>query len=153
MDLTRNLRVDSVLRLNPTPPKVIDIGSTVADAVNLMRQEKVGCLLVTRAGELAGIFTERDLLKRVLAVGKPLSDPLTDVITEHPVSVLNKDSIRSAVMKMQGGGYRHLPVVDDANRPAGVISTTSKLRLVGVPRRRKATPRSALLARSRTAKA
>lgn len=122
MELTRNLMVDSVQRLRPSPPLLIDVERTVADAVDLMRTERVGCLLVTKNGRLVGIFTERDLLKRVLAVGKPLSDPLVEVITEKPVSVQSQDSISTAIHRMQHGGYRHLPVVDQANHPVGMLS-------------------------------
>ena len=122
MELSRHLRAENVARLNPTAPHQIDVGRSVVDAVELMRAERVGCLLVTRAGELVGIFTERDLLKRVLAVGKPLGDPLIDVMTEKPASVRINEPIRTAIRTMEEGGYRHLPVVDENNRPVGVLS-------------------------------
>ena len=122
MELSRHLRVENVARLNPTAPRQIDVSRSVADAVDLMRRERVGCLLVTRRGELVGIFTERDLLKRVLAVGKPLADPLIEVMTENPASVHINEPIRNAIRTMEEGGYRHLPVVDENNRPVGVLS-------------------------------
>jgi CBS domain-containing protein len=122
MQLVRNLRVDSVSRLGPTPPRRVEADATVADAVELMRTEKVGCLLVVRGGRLAGVFTERDLLARVLAAGKPLSSPVEEVMTPDPVTVQPKDSIRTAIKRMQSGGYRHLPVVDADARPVGVLS-------------------------------
>ena len=122
MELSRHLRVENVARLNPTAPRQIDVSRSVADAVDLMRRERVGCLLVTRGGELVGIFTERDLLKRVLAVGKPLGEPLIDVMTENPASVHINEPIRNAIRTMEEGGYRHLPVVDENNCPVGVLS-------------------------------
>lgn len=122
MELTRNLRVDSVSRLEPTPPLTVEVGQPVAQAVELMRRENVGCLLVCRDGQLAGLFTERDLMYRVLGLGKPLTTPVAEVMTPDPVTVLPKDSIRSAIRRLQHGGYRHLPVVDDDNRPVGVLS-------------------------------
>src|SRR3954469_22443633 len=76
MELSRNLRVDSVSRLEPTEPRGIDAGRTVADAVAAMREENIGCLLITDDGLLVGIFTERDLLTRVLAPGRPLDTPI-----------------------------------------------------------------------------
>jgi CBS domain-containing protein len=122
MELARNLRVDSVSRLEPTPPQGVELGQSVADAVALMRAEKVGCLIVRREGKLAGIFTERDLMYRVLGLGKPLTTPISEVMTPDPVAVLPKDSIRTVIRRMQQGGYRHLPVVDEENRPVGVLS-------------------------------
>jgi len=122
MELTRNLMVESVQRLRPTPPRQIEVERTVADAIEMMRIQRVGCLLITEDGLLVGIFTERDLLRRVLAVGKPLSDPLRDVITENPVTVQLGDSISTAISRMQQGSYRHLPVVDETNHPIGILS-------------------------------
>jgi CBS domain-containing protein len=122
MQWTHNLRVDSVSRLNPTAPRELDAAATVGEAVERMRAERVGCLLVVRGGRLVGIFTERDLLARVLAVGRPLTDPVAAVMTPDPVTVSPKDSIRTAVKRMQAGGYRHLPVTDEDARPVGILS-------------------------------
>jgi CBS domain-containing protein len=122
MELARNLRIDSVSRLHPTPPREIAADRPVAEAVGQLRRERVGCLLVVRDGKLVGIFTERDLLARVLAAGKPLTAAVGDVMTADPVTVGPKDPIRVAVKRMQAGGYRHLPVVDEENRPVGVLS-------------------------------
>lgn len=122
MEWMRNIRVESVRKLHPTPPRALDESATVADAVEVLRAEQVGCLLVTRLGELTGIFTERDLLTRVLATAKPLSTKLANAMTRGPVAVAENDPIRTAVVRMQSGGYRHLPVVDEGNRPVGVLS-------------------------------
>jgi CBS domain-containing protein len=122
MELSRNLKVDSVGRLGPTAPQEVAADRPVRDAVDRLRAANVGCLLVTRRGKLVGIFTERDLLTRVLAVGLPLSVPLTECMTPDPVTVGLKDSVRAAVRKMEAGGYRHLPVVDEAGRPVGILS-------------------------------
>jgi CBS domain-containing protein len=123
MELARNLRKDHVSRLEPTPPRMVDLGAEVAQAVELMRRESVGCVLVCdREGKLLGLFTERDLMCRVLAVGKSLNLPISEVMTPEPVTVKPKDSIRIAVRTMKSGGYRHLPVVDDERRPVGILS-------------------------------
>jgi len=128
MELARNLRKDPVSRLEPSAPHVVERAATVADAVNLMRQENVGCVLVCEAGRLIGLFTERDLMCRVLAVGKPLSLPIIEVMTPDPVTVLPADTIRVAVRKMKAGGHRHLPVVDENTRPVGILSVKRVVR-------------------------
>ena len=122
LELSRNLKCDSVARLQPTPPLAIDAAEAVAAAVEAMRTGHVGCLLVTRGVRLAGIFTERDLLARVLAAGLPLDTPVLWCMTPDPVTVEPKDSVRTAIKRMEAGGYRHLPVVDEGNRPVGVLS-------------------------------
>lgn len=121
-ELSRNLRVDSVSRLGPTPPLAVEDREPVAAAVEAMRREHTGCLLVTRAGKLVGLFTERDLLTRVLAPGLPLTIPMAECLTPNPVTVQPKDSVQTAIKRMEKGGYRHLPVVDEANRPIGILS-------------------------------
>jgi CBS domain-containing protein len=122
VELARNLKVESVCRLHPTPPYCIAPEQSVAEAVALMRQARVGCLLVCRGTTLLGLFTERDLMRRVLAAGKPLSLPLGECLTSNPVVVGLRDPVRLAVRRMEEGGYRHLPVVDEVGRPVGVLS-------------------------------
>jgi len=122
MELSRDLRVDSVSRLEPNEPRAVDAAGTAADAVAAMRQWNIGSLLVTEFGRVVGIFTERDLLVRVLAPGLPLDTPVRRCMTPNPVTVSPKDSVRTAIKRMQKGGYRHLPVVDEAGRPVGVLS-------------------------------
>jgi CBS domain-containing protein len=122
MDLAKNLKIDSVSRLVPTAPWQVRPQQTVAEAVDLMRKQRVGCVLVCSDRRLVGIFTERDLMRRVLAAGKPLTATVNECMTPSPVAVHSKDPISTAVRRMDEGGYRHLPVVDEAGRPVGVLS-------------------------------
>ena len=122
MELARNLKVDSVSRLNPPAPLRVGSAQTVAEAVRLMREAGVGYVLVCEGEKLRGIFTERDLMRRVLAEGKPLSVPVTSCMTADPVVVSDRDSIGAAIRRMEEGGYRHLPVVDEAGRAVGMLS-------------------------------
>jgi CBS domain-containing protein len=111
-----------VARLWPAAPHAVEADRPVREAVAVMRGQRVGCILVTRQGRLVGLFTERDLLARVLAAGLPLGVPLAECMTADPVTVAPKDSVNTALARMQAGGYRHLPVVDEAGRPVGVLS-------------------------------
>jgi CBS domain-containing protein len=122
MDLARNLKIDSVSRLNPRSPLQLHPDQTVGEAVKLMRQKGVGCILIGDGDRVEGIFTERDLMHRVLASGKPLTTPVAECMTPHPVVVHPKDSIAAAIRRMEEGGYRHLPVVNDVGRPLGLLS-------------------------------
>lgn len=128
MELTRNLRIDSVTRLGPSPPRYLEEACPVADAVEIMRRESVGCLLVTRAGKLVGVFTERDLLSRVLAPGRPMTTILADCLTTDPVTVDPKDTVKTGIDRMQTGGYRHLPVVTSDGTPVGILSAKQIVR-------------------------
>ena len=121
MELSRNLKIDSVARLWPPAPHAVEADRPVRDAVACLREHRIGCVLVTRNGKLVGLFTERDLLVRVLAAGLPLGVPLAECMTADPVTVEPKDSVRTALLRMQAGGYRHLPVVANG-RPVGMLS-------------------------------
>jgi len=122
MELARNLKVESVSRLRPTPPIALRPEQSVAEAVVLMRQHKIGCVLICRHGRLVGIFTERDLLRRVLAPGLSLDASLESCMTPEVHTAEPNESIDAAVDRMQEGGYRHLPIVDCFGRPVGVLS-------------------------------
>ncbi len=122
-ELARNLKTESVARLQPTSPWSVRPEQTVAEAVALMRQQRVGCVLVCRDDDhLVGLFTERDLMRRVLAAGLPLCVPVEMCMSRDPVVVSPREPIGAAVRRMEEGGYRHLPVVDAAGRPLGVLS-------------------------------
>ncbi len=122
MELARNLKTDSVSRLHPTEPRKVAPQQTVAEAVALMCKHRVGCLLVCEGERLVGIFTERDLLRRVLSSGRPLTAPVSSCMTPDPITVNPKESISAALRRMEEGGYRHLPVVDHAGQAVGVLS-------------------------------
>jgi CBS domain-containing protein len=121
MEFARNLKIESVLRLHPTPPWQVAPTQSVAEAVALMRAKSVGCVLVCLERKIVGIFTERDLLRRVMARGKALSAPVSESMTPQPISVHPKDPIATAIRRMEEGGYRHLPVVVE-DKPVGILS-------------------------------
>ncbi len=122
MELAKNLKIDSVSRLNPPEPLQVAPTQTVAGAVAAMRGAGVGYVLICDGDQLLGIFTERDLMRRVLAEGMPLSTPIVACMTADPVVVARKDTISAALRRMEAGGYRHLPVVDEQNRVVGMLS-------------------------------
>ncbi len=122
MELARNLKTECVSRLTPAPAHTVEPSQTVAEAVALMRQHKTGCLLVCEGKKLVGIFTERDLLRRALAAGKPLSISVSSCMTKNPVTVDLNDPINLAIRRMEEGGYRNLPVIDSEGVAQGILS-------------------------------
>jgi CBS domain-containing protein len=109
--------------LDPREPIVVEPQASVLEAIALMQQQRVGCVLVARSGKLKGIFTERDVLTNV--VGKaidPAKTPIRRLMTPNPESLRLSDSIAYALNKMSVGGYRHIPLVDESLTPVGIIS-------------------------------
>jgi CBS domain-containing protein len=105
------------------PPIVIERGSSVLDAAKLMQEEHVGCVLVVEKGKLNGIFTERDILMKVVGSEKDFSKTkVEEVMTPDPEALEPDDILAYALNYMHVGGYRHVPVVDDRQHPVGIVS-------------------------------
>lgn len=101
--------------------------TTVAAAAECMVAHRIGALLVVEQGNLAGIFTERDALARVLAQGlDPKATVLSQVMTPKPLSISADKPLAHALIIMHENGFRHMPVID-GGRLAGVVSVRDAL--------------------------
>jgi CBS domain-containing protein len=114
--------------LEPRKLVVAPPEATVAEAARLMMEGKVGAVLVVRKdGRLEGIFTERDAVCRVMAVGRdPAATTLAEVMTLEPKTVSPDESFGYALLLMYDNGFRHAPVVENG-RPIGMISARHAL--------------------------
>ena len=100
---------------------------TVYEAAVAMREKGVGSVLVEDQGTLAGIFTERDLLNRVVAAGKdPESTRLADVMTTDVVGMEGGKPLSHALHLMYQNNFRHVPVLA-AGKPIGMVSARDAL--------------------------
>lgn len=102
-------------------PIAVDVEDSIQAAVEAMNGQHIGCVLVLREGRLAGIFTERDLLTKVVYQMDPY-EPVESAMTPNPETLESTASVAFALNKMSVGGYRHIPVVDRDSRPLGVVS-------------------------------
>jgi CBS domain-containing protein len=94
----------------------------VRDAARNMAERHIGAVLIGSGGRLEGIFTERDLLIRVVARGlDPDGTPLSAVMTADPDTVGPGDLASLALERMRTSGYRHVPVVED-DEVVGIVS-------------------------------
>lgn len=102
--------------------------TTVSDAARLMRENHIGAVIVVgENGKLAGIFTERDALFRVVAEERDgKTTRLAEVMTHNPQTVKPDQRFSAALQMMYGGKFRHVPVVEDG-RPVGIISARDAL--------------------------
>jgi CBS domain-containing protein len=100
---------------------------TVRKAADLMKESRVGALLVVNDGKLAGIFTERDALFRVIAGGHDANTtPISAVMTANPKTIHPDKPFAYALYMMHEGSFRHVPVVEDG-RPIGMVSARDAL--------------------------
>ena len=113
--------------IEPRKLVVASPDTKVSDAAALMQEGKVGAVLVVEDGRLAGIFTERDAVYRVMAAGRdPRTTLLKDVMTPDPLTVAPEETFGYALLLMHEKGFRHAPVVVDG-RPIGVVSARHAL--------------------------
>lgn len=101
-DLVKDRRVYSVKDSN-----------TVMEAARYMMEHNVGAVPVLRDGGLAGILSERDIMNRVVAIGRtPGTTAVSEVMTANPRAVAADESIEECLFIMREFGFRHLPIVE-----------------------------------------
>lgn len=102
--------------------ELLPASTTVRDAPRNMAECHIGAVLVGQAGRLQGIFTERDLLMRVVARERdPDTTALSEVMTADPDTVGPDDLASLALERMRTSGYRHVPVVENGS-VVGIVS-------------------------------
>jgi CBS domain-containing protein len=101
----------------------ISPSATVLEATHAMNDQKIGALVVKEGGRVMGIFTERDVLRRVIAAEKsPKSVRVADVMTRDVVCCPPEADIDEASRIMRDSRVRHLPVCDGDGNLLGLIS-------------------------------
>lgn len=123
----RDLLYEQVTVLSTRAPIVLGESTTISDAMAAMQRQHRGCVLITANGtpssELIGIFTERDILHRVIDGGRnPAQVPLGEVMTRDPESLTVDAKVAWVLNLMSVGGFRHVPIVNPSGSPAAVIS-------------------------------
>ena len=91
----------------------IEADHSVLEAARFMMEHNIGALPVMRNGELVGIVSERDIMNRVVAVGRmPGTTRVSEIMTANPKSINVDESIENSLFLMREFGFRHLPITD-----------------------------------------
>ena len=118
-------RIRSVMerkKLLTAPPE-----TTVSDAAKLMAKKNVGAVMVVENELLVGIFTERDVVFRVIAKGRDTqTTQLSDVMTAEPQTLDPDKTFGYALLMMHENGFRHVPVIENG-KPIGIVSSRNAL--------------------------
>lgn len=124
--------VSSVLAEKGRQVYTIQPAATVADAVRQMNEKGIGALLVVDGERPVGIFTERDVLRRVVDADRdPALTRVAEVMTRNPVTIGPDWHVEEAMQLMTSHRFRHLPVLEDG-RLVGMISIGDLLRWVTI---------------------
>jgi len=113
----------AILRLCDKQPAVVPPESSVAEAIRLMLAHRVGAVVVVDANRVAGIFTERDVLRKLALSGRdPEKVRVSELMTTPVETAFPQASPGDALVSMLQHHFRHLPVVDSSGRLRGVLS-------------------------------
>jgi CBS domain-containing protein len=109
----------------------IDSSMTVQDAAKMMDDASIGAIVVIENGIAIGIITERDITRRVVAKGKPLSTNIKDVMSSPLVLINPDDSVWDAAQLMKSRRIHRIPAVKD-NRLVGIVTTSDIVKLCSI---------------------
>lgn len=109
----------------PELQPVISASSTdsLRTVINLMVDKRVGCIVIVEDGRVAGVFSERDVLRKVTLTGIDIdATPVGELMTKNPETLRQDDELVYALHQMALGGYRHIPLLDGDGAPVAVVS-------------------------------
>jgi CBS domain-containing protein len=127
-DILKETKIYQILR-----PKLVTAGPELAlkEALDLMHREKAGYIVVAdRHLKVLGVFTERDVLMKVLKKGVSLSDPVEKYMNKNFKSLKKSGTLRDAIDVMKEYGVRHVPLVDEFGQMNGVLSIRTVVNFV-----------------------
>lgn len=122
MNLEQELRQELVAHLNLNNFTSVEIGISVRRTIEKMREEKNTCAIITDQGALVGIFTEHDILAKIVDNPETWRLPVDDFITPSPLTVNEKDSVQVALALMEEKQFRNVPVLDEEGKVVGNLT-------------------------------
>ena len=122
----------SLLSLCKRPVVKASPDQNVIAACRLLKENNVGCIVVEENDQLCGIITDRDIVLKVTAEGKdPHTTKIQDVMTPNPVRASTINSVQELTALMHAFHVRRVPVVNKANKTAGIITFDDVISLFG----------------------
>jgi signal-transduction protein with cAMP-binding, CBS, and nucleotidyltransferase domain len=113
----------SIGLINPKEAILLSESSSIQDAILGLNSCTGGAILtVDESQQLSGIFTERDVIRKVLPAKMPLDTKVSEVMTRNPITIEMTTPIGFALQLMTQGGFRNLPITDETKTPIGIVS-------------------------------
>ncbi len=116
------LESEKLRHVSVAPVARVERGSSLREAMGIMRNNRLGCVLICEGERLVGILTERDLVQKVFGHEIDLNSPVEALMTADPKTLTLDDSVAEALRLMDSGGFRTVPLLDERGRLAGVIA-------------------------------
>ena len=122
MSLEQELQQAQVIHLDLSRFTAVEIGTSVKHTIEMMRTENHNCAIVTDQGVLVGVFTDHDILVKVVDNPETWNLPVDDFSTRSPLTVKAKDPVDKALVLMEKKQFRNVPVVDDEGTVIGNLT-------------------------------
>ena len=127
--IEESLVSDRIVALDPKTPITVPANASVGEVLRILVENAIGAVVVVDDGKTVGIFSERDALMRLNTEAEQLKElPIGQFMTPSPRTLDIDAKIAFATHHMDLGGYRHLPIVDDAGELCGIVSARDILR-------------------------
>ena len=122
MTVGEALRSERIRGLRLSEPARVGPETSLAETIRAMREARIGCALVCDEGRIVGIFTERDVLNKILGSPVDYRGPVRPFMTPKPRTLSPDDTLGEAIRLMTREGYRHIPLQDEHGRRAGMVA-------------------------------
>ena len=125
MNIEQELSAEVVSHLDLSSFTQVPSGTPIFEVLNIMRDQQVSAVLVNKEEQLAGLFTERDVLTQVADEPSTWKLPVEEMMTASPQTLSPDAAVQEALHLMNAGHYRNVPVVDGNGGIVGVLSQNS----------------------------
>lgn len=122
MSIADKLKDVKIKHLPLRTPTIVERNQSIRAVVEEMKTSQSGGALICDGGKLVGLFTERDLLNKVIGEAVDYSEPIETVMTPEPEKLRLDDAVFTAMQLMHRGDYRNIPLVDEQERAAGIVT-------------------------------
>ncbi len=122
MSIEKAFENTKVWHLKLNNPLTIEEGTTLRDTIRQMQERNTGCVTILRKKRVVGVFTERDILRKVVMARSSLDEAVEKHMTQEP-TVASRDTSVGEIMKiMEINEIRHVPLVDNRKEFVGIVS-------------------------------
>jgi len=102
---------------------MVEFDARVTDVIDKLARERVGCVIVSDADAVRGIFTERDVLKKVALEERDMGQVgVSEVMTTDPIIMCDSSSVQEVLTTMHSNGFRYIPIENSGGKVVGLVS-------------------------------
>lgn len=112
-----------------SPGLVVSENTSLEEVILQMKKNKTGCVVTSRNKKITGIFTERDLLNKVIAENISWESSIKEFATPKPTLMMSDEPLRKALYIMRKKNFRHIPIFESNGKLRGVLSIRNVIRL------------------------